>query len=153
MSFDRIFSHIFGFPTYFDCKLKVGTFLYLPVCRPEATLQNALFEMFFAIRLGEVSYRYPLPVTRCKRLGLRNVYSRPTDERSERETERRRRWPGTECTLPAWTRSPRSHWIAHAYIRKGEQRQPRTQRENREIDPDVMISLQWYHVVEASRSR
>jgi hypothetical protein len=32
----------------YDSKLKVGIFIYIPACRSEATLQNALFEDFLS---------------------------------------------------------------------------------------------------------
>ena len=44
-------AHFFYFH-YCDSKLKVGIFIYISACRSEATLQNALFQVFLIFREG-----------------------------------------------------------------------------------------------------
>ena len=42
------FSPHFVFTHHFDSKLKVGIFIYIPPCRAEAILKNALFEILLS---------------------------------------------------------------------------------------------------------
>ncbi len=55
---DNFSAHSFYFH-YCDSKLKVGIFIYISACRSEATLQNALFQVFFVFQQGTSIFVFP----------------------------------------------------------------------------------------------